>query len=47
VVEKNGVVTPVAKSPEIEKKLLQVYLQPSTAVSPELVKCFKEKLILL
>jgi hypothetical protein len=47
VVEKNGVITPVAKSPEIEKKLLQVYLQPSIAVSPELVSCLREKLVLL
>ena len=42
VVEKGGVVTPLAKSPEIESRLLKVYLQPGTAVSPELVKCVKE-----
>ena len=42
VVEKNGVVTPLATSAELEKRLLQVYLQPKQAVSPELVKCIKD-----
>ena len=42
VVEKGGVVTPLAKSSELEGRLLKVYLQPGTAVSPELVACVKQ-----
>ena len=41
-VEKNGEVGPALKAPELEKRLLEVYTRPASAVSPELIKTVKE-----
>lgn len=43
-VEKNGVVSPAVRAPELERKLLQVYTDPTTGVSPELIKTLKDHL---
>lgn len=43
-VESRGIVTPLAKSQELEQKLLNVYLNPGAAVSPELVSCLKNNI---
>lgn len=43
-VEKNGVVSPAVRAPELERKLLKVYTAPDTAVSPELIKTLRDHL---
>lgn len=43
-VSKNGICGEVMKSPEIEKRLLEVYVDPSRAVSPQLVESIQGNL---
>jgi len=42
--EKDGETSEVINDPEIEKRLLEVYVDPSRTVSPELVNSFKKYL---